>query len=251
MTDLYAQIIRQNGGLNIEDAVNWLKNYKEVAGDDTQYWYRYVCKTLDRADLLMVGHANPPPRIFVHLATLAIITQEFQSIMLEEESMVEHEYGSYLEDLSMEELEDLYRRFVKGNDALDDGEDWRRDCEDEYDLREKLSEWLIENNRDLIVDRLKIGKQGDEKLFEALVLTVRFPCADFEKYADLIEKEFPIDAEDIRSRLKFESYSEFIRYLDSDDASEFIYGNGCGIFDPALQNAYDWFQCGCLKSLFT
>lgn len=247
MRDICVQMIRQNRGLDVEGAVSWLESYKEVSGESTEYWYRYVCKILDRAGLLTVGFSNPAPMIFVHLATLAIITQEFQTIMLDEEALFEHEYASYLDDLSIAELEDLYCCYVNGDDILDDGESWRDDCNDEYDLREKLSERLVENNRQKIVDCIGVGQQGHADLFEAIVLTVRFPSADYEKYADQIEDEFPVDVDDLRSRSDFESYSEYVRYLKSDDSSEFVYGNGVGLSDPDLQRAFEWWQGGCQK----
>lgn len=246
MTNYEYYIIEKQGGLDVKNAISYLQAYKEVVGDSTKYWYQFICKKLDRLGWLTVGKKNPPPRIFVHLATIAIMTQEFQSLLLREERLFEYEYGEYLENLSITELNELYEQFVKGKDFLyGDDEDWRDGCEDEYDLRNGLSERLIENNRNQIAEFLTENDDGNEN-FIALVLTVMFPSGDYKKYAEEIAMNYPIDVEEIRMQEEFNSYLEYMRYISSEDASDFVYGE-CGLMDSSIQRAFDWWEEGCYK----
>lgn len=235
MTNLYAKMMKLHIDWGIDDLVDWLSPYHEIAGDATQLWYEHVCRRMRDKGMLSDYTHLASLRIFLDLATVAVITQDFQSILLA--ISTNHEYGEYLDELTTSDLEELYHSYV--NDA--DDEDWREDCNDEDDLRDQLSERLIESNRQRIVDELGIGKQGGEDLFVAIVLTVRFPYGDFEDYADRIEATFPVKVEDLRERTEFASYEEYKKYLASDDSSAFVYAAN----DGDLGIAYGWWNDGC------
>ena len=123
------------------------------------------------------------------------------------------------------------------------------ECDDEEEMHAKICERLIELDRDVIVDALGFGRQGHEDIFIALALTSRFPSGDFEDYADMIEREYPVDMDDLRHRDGFASFKEYKKYIESDEAAEFVYGDLCNMSTPSLSKAFSWVGGGCPKEL--
>lgn len=238
MTTNERDIFVKQGELPLWDALGILKWYKCVAGDDTQYWYEHAWRMLDDQGLTRITTNNPIELIFIHLGVLGLLTEEFQTKILDEEPLFEYEYSKYVNNLSVVELEELCTRFFTTDEIDDDlSDDERFEC---------LSRIAIEGDRDRVVRALGLGGKVDEA-FIALVLTARFPSGYFNDYADQIEREFPVMVDVLRGRTSFDSYEEYRKFLKADDAADFVYEGGCGCEDPNLQSAFDWVQDGCQK----
>lgn len=243
------QVVLHNGGMSVAEAVDRIKHHHAVAGDDTKYWYEYACGKMKEVGMLDVNSSNPPEKIIVHLATLALITEEFQTILLDEESMFEYEYEAYFPGVSLNMLENVYRGYFKQIDSCE--EDDMSECEGDSDEERiaVLCECLIELDREAVAEVFGFGSSEYEESFIALALSAKFPTAQFEEFADMIEREYPVDVDDLRDRDGFASFNEYKRYLMSDDAADFVLGNLDGMDNPCLEKALHWVVSACPKVL--
>ena len=105
MTAYERHILVNQGELPLDDALTMLKPYHCVAGDDTQYWFEHAWGMLESRGLTRIANDNPLELIFVHLGVLGMLTEEFQTKLLDEESLFEYEYAKYVNHLSIFDLE--------------------------------------------------------------------------------------------------------------------------------------------------
>lgn len=256
MTNYERYTIEKRGEILDEECIGVLRHFHCVAGDEsTIYWYRYACEQLRDRGLLTITSENPLEAIFIHLATLGLLTEEFQTLILEEEECFEYDYSRYIDGLNLFDLNRMMKLWSLSLDECDDDDDSNLGADEEgeeagnvdYEEREglmmeRMAETLIEHNRSRIVEAVGLGGQRGDA-YCALVLTARFPCSLFEDYADMIEKEYPIKVEDLRDRDGFDSYEEYLKFLRSDACSDFVYDRAdCCPDDPGYQKAFEWAQ---------
>ena len=252
MTNYERYTIEKRGEILDEECIGILRYFHCVAsGESTIYWYRYACEQLRSRGLLTISKENPLEAIFIHLATLGLLTEEFQTLILEEEECFEYDYPRYVDGLNLFDLNRVMELWSVSLDECDDESNVEAEGDEEavgtvdYEegerrMMERMSELLIENNRARIVEAVGLGGQRGDA-FCALVLTARFPRSLFEDYADMIEKEYPIKVEDLRDRDSFDSYEEYLKFLESNACSDFVYDRAdCCPDDPGYQKAFEW-----------
>ena len=80
-------------------------------------------------------------------------------------------------------------------------------------------------------------------------LLLRNRAEDLVRMADKIEQEYPVDVDDLRDRDSFASFKEYKKYIESDEAADFVYGDLCDTSNPSLSKAFSWVVVGCPKEL--
>ncbi len=229
------------------EVAGYLRGRGGVSGDGTGFWFEHAWGKLADAGLTRITAENPREMVAVHAETLAMLTEEFQALMLDEEDGFEyhnHESGFLsfrqqrmaLDCIDTEESARLHEALRESGEGE---EGWEPEWEQEHDL----AACILEDDRRRVAEAAGFGPRGDA--FPALYLTCRVPTGLFEEFADEIEASYPVDADWLRGKSEITSSEEYERLLRDDRVREEIYGDldHC-VFDSAEQTAFEWCMDG-------
>ncbi len=230
------------------EVAGYLRGRGRVSGDGTGFWFEHAWKKLADAGLTRITADNPREMVAVHTETLAMLTEEFQALMLDEEEVFEYDgdgngFLSFrqqrmaLDSIDTEEAAQLREEFqVADEEAREYGEEgWEPEWEQEHDL----AACILEDDRRRVAEA--VGIDGDA--FAALYLSCRFPTWLFEEFADEIEASYPVDADWLRGKWDVESPEEYERLLRDRRVLDAIY-EADWADDPAKHAAFEWCEEG-------
>ena len=230
------------------EVAGYLRVRGRVSGDGTGFWFEHAWKKLADAGLTRITADNPREMVAVHTETLAMLTEEFQALMLDEEEVFEYDgdgngFLSFrqqrmaLEGIDTEEAAQLREEFQAADEeAREYGEEeWEPEWEQERDL----AACVLEDDRRRVAEAVDI----DGDAFAALYLSCRFPTGLFEEFADEIEVSYPVDADWLRRKWDVESAEEYERLLRDRRVLDAIY-EADWADDPAKHAAFEWCEEG-------